>query len=68
MEHTEKEAQGGFFRALRLPVVRGVLPGVAVVALGLGALFSLGVVFVKNTLDAGAVGFGALVVLFGVGA
>ncbi len=68
MEHSERESQGGFFRALRLPVLRGVLPGVAVVALGLGALFSLGVVFVKNTLDAGAVGFGALVVLFGVGA
>jgi dTMP kinase len=68
MEHTERESQGGFFKALKLPVVRGVMPGVAVVALGLGALFSLGVVFVKNTLDAGAVGFGALVVLFGVGA
>lgn len=68
MEHTEREAQGGFFRSLRLPVVRGVMPGVAVVALGLGALFSLGVVFVKNVLDAGPVGFGALVVLFGVGA
>lgn len=58
----------GFLAALRLPVVRGVLPGVAVVALGLGALFSLGVVFVRNVLNAGAVGFGALVVLFGVGA
>ncbi|MFA1544983.1 MFS transporter [Actinomadura chokoriensis] len=68
MEHSEREVQGGFFRALRLPVVRGVLPGVAVVALGLGALFSLGVVFVRNTLSAGPVGFGALVVLFGVGA
>ncbi|TDD85116.1 MFS transporter [Actinomadura darangshiensis] len=68
MERTEEEDQGGFVSALRLPVVRGVLPGVAVVALGLGALFSLGVVFVKNVLDAGAVGFGALVVLFGVGA
>lgn len=65
----EKEKkQGGFMDALRLRVVRGVLPGVAVVALGLGALFSLGVVFVKNVLDAGPVGFGVLVALFGVGA
>ncbi|MFI0483751.1 MFS transporter [Actinomadura sp. 9N215] len=60
--------QGGFIDALRLRVVRGVLPGVAVVALGLGALFSLGVVFVKDVLDASPVGFGALVALFGVGA
>lgn len=68
-EHAGREApHAGFLAALRLPVVRGVLPGVAVVALGLGALFSLGVVFVRNVLDAGAVGFGALVVLFGVGA
>ncbi|MEV5825909.1 MFS transporter [Spirillospora sp. NPDC052242] len=62
------DAQRGFVAALRLPTVRGVLPGVAVIALGLGALFSLGVVFVRNVLGAGAVGFGALVVLFGVGA
>jgi dTMP kinase len=68
-ERTAPEApHAGFLAALRLPVVRGVLPGVAVVALGLGALFSLGVVFVRNVLNAGAVGFGALVVLFGVGA
>jgi MFS family permease len=65
----EKEKkQGGFVDALRLRVVRGVLPGVAVVALGLGALFSLGVVFVQDVLDASPVGFGVLVALFGVGA
>ncbi|WP_433467475.1 MFS transporter [Spirillospora sp. CA-128828] len=69
MERTERDPlHAGFLSALRLPVVRAVLPGIAVVALGLGALFSLGVVFVKNVLDAGAVGFGVLVVLFGVGA
>ncbi|WUH97365.1 MFS transporter [Spirillospora sp. NBC_00431] len=64
----EEKRQGGFMDALRLRVVRGVLPGVAVVALGLGALFSLGVVFVKDVLDASPVGFGVLVALFGVGA
>ncbi|MEV3923018.1 MFS transporter [Actinomadura coerulea] len=69
MERTEQEASPrGLLSAVRLPVVRGVLPGVAVVALGLGALFSLGVVFVRNVLTAGPVGFGTLVVLFGVGA
>ncbi|TDE33401.1 MFS transporter [Actinomadura sp. 6K520] len=60
--------EGTFLEGLRLPVVRGVLPGIAVVALGLGALFSLGVVFVRNVLDAGPIGFGTLVALFGVGA
>ncbi|HEY8480785.1 MAG TPA: MFS transporter [Spirillospora sp.] len=60
--------EGTFVEGLRLPVVRGVLPGIAVVALGLGALFSLGVVFVRNVLGAGPIGFGILVALFGVGA
>ncbi|RKS71911.1 putative MFS family arabinose efflux permease [Actinomadura pelletieri DSM 43383] len=64
----DAKQQGGFLDALRLRVVRGVLPGVAVVSLGLGALFSLGVVFVRNVLDASPVGFGVLVALFGVGA
>ncbi|XRQ11946.1 MFS transporter [Actinomadura welshii] len=64
----EEKPQGRFIDGLRLDVVRGVLPGVAVVALGLGALFSLGVVFVRNVLDAGPIGFGTLVALFGVGA
>ncbi|TYB46643.1 MFS transporter [Actinomadura chibensis] len=64
----DEPRQGGFLDALRLPVVRGVLPGVAVVALGLGALFSLGVVFVRNVVHAGPIGFGVLVALFGVGA
>ena len=63
-----QEREGRFIDGLRLDVVRGVLPGVAVVALGLGALFSLGVVFVRNILDAGPVGFGTLVALFGLGA
>lgn len=58
----------GLLGAIRIPVVRTVLPATAVVALGLGALFSLGVVFVQDVLKAGPVGFGALVALFGVGA
>lgn len=64
----EGRRQGRFIDGLRLEVVRGILPGVAVIALGLGALFSLGVVFVRNVLDAGPIGFGTLVALFGVGA
>ncbi|GAA3929119.1 hypothetical protein GCM10023085_08120 [Actinomadura viridis] len=57
----------GFLRAVRMPEVRAIVPGVAVVALGLGALFSIGVVFVRDVLRAGPVGFGVLVALFGVG-
>ncbi|WP_433246507.1 MFS transporter [Actinomadura nitritigenes] len=70
MERDEREAgeKHGFVNALRLRVVRAVLPGIVVVALGLGALFSLGVVFVKGVINAGQIGFGALVVCFGVGA
>ncbi|HEX6470436.1 MAG TPA: MFS transporter [Streptosporangiaceae bacterium] len=64
----ESEQDVGMLAALRIPVVRAVLPATAVVALGLGALFSLGVVFVRDVLNAGPVGFGALVALFGVGA
>jgi hypothetical protein len=38
------------------------------VALGLGALFSLGIVFVREVLDATDAEFGVLIALFGVGA
>lgn len=58
----------GLLAALRIPVVKAVLPATAVVSLGLGALFSLGVVFVRDVLGAGPLGFGALVAFFGVGA
>jgi dTMP kinase len=67
-ERPKQERTEGFLQALRIPVVRGILPGVAVVGLGLGALFSLGVVFVRSVIRAGPVGFGVLVMLFGVGA
>ncbi len=63
-----EEHNARFVDALRLPLVRGVLPAVTVVALGLGSLFSLGVVFVRGVLKAGPVGFGALIACFGVGA
>jgi hypothetical protein len=57
-----------FRDALRLPLVRAVLPATVAVALGLGALFSLGVRFVRDVLDATAAQFGVLIALFGVGA
>jgi MFS family permease len=53
---------------LKYPVARVVVRATLVAALGLGALFSLGAVFVDQTVGAGPVGFGALVAMFGVGA
>jgi predicted MFS family arabinose efflux permease len=57
-----------FLQAFRIPLVRAVMPAVAAVAIGLGALFSLGIVFVRDVLDASDTEFGVLIALFGVGA
>jgi predicted MFS family arabinose efflux permease len=57
-----------FREAFRIPLVRAVMPATAAVALGLGALFSLGIVFVREVLDATDAEFGVLIALFGVGA
>ncbi len=59
---------GRFVDALRLPIVRAVGPAALVTALGLGTLFSMGVVFVEDVLGASTLQFGVLVALFGVGA
>jgi predicted MFS family arabinose efflux permease len=65
-EH-EGERRGGLRDALRLPVVRAVLPATTVAMLGIGVLFSLGVVYVRQVLHASTGEFGGLVALFGVG-
>lgn len=57
-----------FSDAFSLPLVRAVMPAAAAVALGLGALFSLGIVFVREVLHASEAEFGWLIALFGVGA
>lgn len=57
-----------FRDAFRLPLVRAVMPATISVALGLGALFSLGIAFVESVLDASNAEFGWLIALFGVGA
>ena len=44
------------------------MPAALAVSLGLGALFSLGIVFVRDVLDASDAEFGVLIALFGVGA
>jgi predicted MFS family arabinose efflux permease len=60
--------QPSFVGALRLPLVRIVAPHTLLAALGLGSLFSLGIVFVRQVLGASNTQFGFLVALFGVGA
>jgi predicted MFS family arabinose efflux permease len=62
------DAGGRFRDALRLPIVRRLAPVAAVVAFGLGALFSIGIVWVNEVLDASDTEFGLLVACFGVGA
>jgi dTMP kinase len=60
--------EGRFRDAFRIPLVRAVMPAAGAVALGLGALFSLGIVFVREVLGASDTEFGGLIALFGVGA
>lgn len=64
----EAGEQHGFRDALRVPLVRMVLPAAATVTVGIGALFSTGVTFVRNVLHASSTQFAALIALFGVGA
>src|SRR4029453_18443042 len=52
----------------RLPLVRRLAPTAAVVALGLGALFSIGILWVRDVLHASDPEFGLLVACFGVAA
>lgn len=63
-----KQAPLRLREVFKYPVARVVVQATMVAALGLGALFSLGAVFVDQTVGAGPVGFGALVAMFGVGA
>ena len=65
---SEPESGARFRDALRLPIVRSVGPAALVTALGLGTLFSLGVVFVSEVLGASTLEFAVLIALFGVGA
>ncbi|MFP3901653.1 MAG: MFS transporter [Acidimicrobiia bacterium] len=62
-------ATSGTFRdALRLPIVRHLALVAAAVAAGLGALFSVGIVWVREVLAANDTEFGLLVACFGAGA
>jgi MFS family permease len=57
-----------FRDAFAIPLVAAVMPAALAVSLGLGALFSLGIVFVQDVLHASDAEFGVLIALFGVGA
>ncbi len=57
-----------FRDALSIPIVRSALIPVAAVAAGLGTVFSVGIVFVQDTLGAGDTEFALLIILFGAGA
>ena len=71
---TAAEAEGDahtdlrFRDAFAIPLVAAVMPAALAVSLGLGALFSLGIVFVRDVLHASDAEFGVLIALFGVGA
>ena len=54
--------------AWSVPLVRRVLPATAAAAVGLGALFSLGIKLVQEELEASDIEYGVLIVLFGAGA
>lgn len=62
------EASPSLREAWRLQQVRAIALPTTAVALGLGALFSLGIVFVRKVLDASSAEFSLLIALFGVGA
>jgi predicted MFS family arabinose efflux permease len=64
----EGEAPLRFRAAFSIPLVRAVMPATTAVACGLGALFSLGIVFVRDVLHASDAEFGVLIALFGIGA
>ena len=64
----EVPADARFLSAFRIPLVRVIAPLAFAVALGLGALFSLGILFVRDILHASNTSFSFLVALFGVGA
>jgi predicted MFS family arabinose efflux permease len=71
LERPGAAAPGGpsrFLDAFRIPLVRTFGPATVVATLGLGALFSTGIVFVRRVLGASTGEFGLLIALFGVGA
>jgi MFS family permease len=57
-----------FLHTFKMPMVRLLVGPAFLASLGIGCLFSLGIVFVREVLGASNAEFSVLVVLFGVGA
>jgi MFS family permease len=62
------EQEVSFIGAFRLPLIRRLIVPAGVAAIGLGTLFSTGIVFVRKVMHAGDSGFAVLILLFGIGA
>jgi MFS family permease len=68
-QHAGSSVLSGRFRdALGIPLVRRAIFPVVIAALGLGTVFSLGIVYITTTLGAGESQFAVFIILFGVGA
>ncbi len=65
---SNRDGEMRFRDALSIALVRSALIPIAAVAAGLGAVFSVGIVFVQDTLGAGDIDFALLIILFGAGA
>ncbi len=65
---TSPTSPRGLCDAWAIPLVQRVLPATAAAAVGLGALFSLGIKLVRDELNASDTEYGILIVLFGLGA
>lgn len=57
-----------FRDALRIPIIRSVGTPTIIIALGLGTLFSVGILFIRQVLHASNSQFSWLIAMFGVGA
>jgi MFS family permease len=68
VSRSTEEEPARFRDALRIPLVRMVMTPTAAIVLALGSLFSLGVVYVRDVLDASDTQFGLMIALFGIGA
>jgi dTMP kinase len=58
----------GLLGAFRIPLVRRMMGPTVTVSMGIGTLFSIGIVFVRQVLRASNTEFGVLIALFGAGA
>jgi dTMP kinase len=65
---SDHDNTGRFLDAFRIPIVRELAWSALLASLGIGCLFSLGIVFVRSVLGASDAQFAVLVALFGVGA